>query len=69
MGNVLMFGALKYLCRVKITDLHFSGAVTNETLSSISLSSVRARFWRTIARSRDLLGVNITISSAYMRHL
>jgi hypothetical protein len=59
-----ILGWFKYLRRVNITDLDFSGATSKETLIRISLRSLRARFRFLIAKLRCLFEVKITKSSA-----
>jgi len=47
-----------------MTDLHFSGAISKDTLDKKVFKSLRATFNRSMARWRDLLEEKMTISSA-----
>jgi hypothetical protein len=49
---------------VKITELHFSGATSKDTLSKIIFRSLRAELRCSTATLRELLEVKMTISSA-----
>jgi len=59
-----MLRGSKYLRRVKMTDLHFSGAISRDTLDKIVFRSLRAVFNSSMARWRDLFEEKMTISSA-----
>jgi len=59
-----MLGGSTYLRRVKITDLHFSGAISKDTLNKEVFKSLRATFNSSMARWRDLLEEKMTKSSA-----
>lgn len=59
-----MLGCAAYLSQVKITDFHFSGAISKDTLVKIVFRSLRAEFKRSIARLSNLFDEKITMSSA-----
>jgi hypothetical protein len=53
-----------YLRLVKMTDLHFSGAISRDRLVKIFFRSLRDDFIQSMARLRDLIEEKTNISFA-----